>query len=615
MAKEQGSRAGQVEFGGYAGPPPQYEGTTVQSLYIPMRDGIGLATEVVLPGNLPSHAQIPALLTQTRYWRASELRAPFKWFLDADSLDPHFRDFRPFFTSHGYALVVVDVRGTGASFGTWPYPWAEESIEDAREIVDWIVSQPWSDGQVGAHGISYVGTTAELLTTLNHPAVKAVIPMFNHPDAFTDIAFPGGILDERFMDAWGRFDQILDQNTVPQEFGAVARLVLKGVKPVEADKDGSLLQEAVRDHEANGSAYALALEIGCRDDCPEGKDLCVDDVTVHRFREKVMQSRTVTCGWASWMDAGTADAAIRRFLTFENAQRVVIGAWEHGGRFNASPYRPPDAPASPTLPGQWREMLRFFDAHLKSVDNGAADQKTLHYYTMGEETWKRTPIWPPEGTTFRRWYLAGSQRLSQDKPDTEIGADTYAIDFKATTGEYNRWWEMGVIEDKTVMYGDRAEADQRLLTYTSRPLSEEVEIAGYPVVTLYVTSTEEDGAFYVYLEDVDEEGLVTYITEGQLRAIHRKVSTEPAPYRLQVPYHSFKRSDVMPLIPGEVAELKFGLLPTSVLVKRGHRIRVAIAGHDEGTFARIPETGTPTITMATNSVHASCIDLPIVPRR
>jgi hypothetical protein len=196
-----------------------------------------------------------------------------------------------------------------------------------------------------------------------------------------------------------------------------------------------------------------------------------------------------------------------------------------------------------------------------------------------------------------------------------LGADRYTVDFEATTGPYNRWWEMGAIEKKTVIYGDRASADRRLLTYTSPPLAEDTEITGYPVVTLYVTSTETDGAFFVYLEDVDENGRVTYVTEGQLRALHRKVSTDDPPYRLQVPYHSFRQADAMPLVPGEVTELTFGLLPTSVLVKKGHRLRVALAGHDNGTFVRIPAEGTPVLTFERNALHASCIDLPIVQQR
>jgi len=201
--------------------------------------------------------------------------------------------------------------------------------------------------------------------------------------------------------------------------------------------------------------------------------------------------------------------------------------------------------------------------------------------------------------------------LSQSAPKTKSGADKYTVDFEATTGKANRWHTaLGL----AVVYPDRAQEDSRLLTYTSPPLAEDIEITGYPIVTLYVTSTEKDGAFFVYLEDVHETGKVTYITEGQLRAIHRKVSTEASPYNLLVPYHSFKKEDVMALVPNEMAELTFGLLPTSVLIRKGHRIRIAIAGHDKDTFARIPAEGTPTITVARNKVHASFVDLPIVRR-
>ena len=404
-----------VQFGTYPGEAPLYEGLWTESCYVPMRDGVGLAVDVTLPKNLPQGTGIPALLVQTRYWRKMEMRSPFKWFLTPEALDPYFKDFAPLFASQGYALVSVDVRGSGASFGTWRYPWAEESIEDAREIVDWIVAQPWCNGKVGAWGISYLGTTAELLVALNHPAVLAVIPMFNHPDAYQDIAFPGGVFDEKFIKAWGHFDLLLDQNVVPPDFGILGRMVIKGVKPVDADQDRQQLAAAVREHEANGNAYELARLAECRDDQAEGEPIRLDDITVHRFKGEITRSGTVTCGWASWMDAGTADAAIRRFLTYDGARMTVIGAWEHGGRYNASPYRPPDAPASPLLAGQWQEMLRFFDAYLKDVDNGLRSEKLLYYYTMGEETWKKTPVWPPEGAEPRRWYLAEDRTLSRSR--------------------------------------------------------------------------------------------------------------------------------------------------------------------------------------------------------
>jgi putative CocE/NonD family hydrolase len=601
-------------FGTYQPPNPQYRGITGGSDYVAMRDGVRLAVEVLLPGDLPPGARIPALLSQTRYWRALELRAPFKWFLRPESLDPDFKDFQPFFTGHGYALVIVDVRGTGASFGKWPHPWPEESIEDARQIVDWIVAQPWSDGQVGGYGISYLGTTAELLAALDHPAVKCLVPMFNHPDAYLDIAFPGGIFDQRFVEAWGRFDHALDRNQVPEEFGPLGRLLVKGVKPVDGDRGHELLQSAIGEHAANNDAYHLARSVVYRDQPLAGLNICVDDLAIHKYRAEITRSNTAVFGWGSWMDAGTADAVIRRFLTYEDARRAVIGAWDHGGRFQASPYRPSNLPADPPLPDQWREMLRFFDAYLKDGDEPVRSEKVLFYYTMGEGRWKRTGVWPPQPATARRWYLAENGSLSPTLPGSETGADTYRVDFEASTGRHNRWWELSALERKTVIYGDRAEAGRHMLTYTTPPLAEDTEITGHPLVTLYVTSTENDGAFFVYLEDVDEAGRVTYVTEGQLRALHRKVSPDPPPYTNHLPYHTFKAADAMPLVPGEIAELSFDLHPTSVLIRKGHRLRIGVAGHDAGTFARIPAQGDPVITIARNRVYASYVELPVVTR-
>ena len=70
----------------------------------------------------------------------------------------------------------------------------------------------------------------------------------------------------------------------------------------------------------------------------------------------------------------------------------------------------------------------------------------------------------------------------------------------------------------------------------------DVEITGNPIVTLYVSSTTPDAAFHVYLEDVAPDGTVTYITEGMLRAINRKVSNEEPPYVQFGPYHSLERA-------------------------------------------------------------------------
>jgi putative CocE/NonD family hydrolase len=516
----------------------------------------------------------------------------------------------PFFTGHGYAIVLVDVRGTGASFGVWQHPWTQESIEDARTVIDWIIAQPWSNGKVGGTGVSYVGTTTELLGVLNHPAVRALLPMFNHPDAFIDISFPGGVFNERFIRDWSELDWILDQNKIPAALGALAGLVVKGVKPVDG-AEGDLVQATLH-HEANGKVFDLASQVTFRDDRGNEDIVAIDDLTVHRYQSQVEQSEAAVMGWGSWMDGGTADAVIRRFVTFPKATRAFIGAWEHGGLYNSSPYRAANGESNPPIQIQLREMHKFFDAYLTGADTGAQTEKRLFYYTLGAEQWQSTTEWPPAGTTMQRWYLQDNHTLASNAPTQEQGADPFVVDYEASTGDLNRWWEIGGIVRRAVTYPNRAQAAEHLLSYLSAPLERDTEITGHPIVKLYVTSTETDGAFIVYLEDVDEQGRVTYITEGELRALHRKVSSESAPYKLFVPYHTFKARDAMPLVPGEIAELHFGLYPTSVLIRRGHRIRIGIAGHDKGTFSRIPATGTPTITVARNRVYASWIDLPVI---
>jgi hypothetical protein len=139
-----------------------------------------------------------------------------------------------------------------------------------------------------------------------------------------------------------------------------------------------------------------------------------------------------------------------------------------------------------------------------------------------------------------------------------------------------------------------------------------MEITGHVVVHLWVRSTHEDGAFYVYLDAEAPDGRVVYLTDGQLRALHRKLSPEEPPYRTWEPYHSFERADGAPLVPGEVAELRFGLQPTSVRIPEGWRLRVSIAGHDADTFARIPAEGDPVIAVERNLIHASYLELPVV---
>jgi putative CocE/NonD family hydrolase len=163
-----------------------------------------------------------------------------------------------------------------------------------------------------------------------------------------------------------------------------------------------------------------------------------------------------------------------------------------------------------------------------------------------------------------------------------------------------------------VTYGDRREEDKKLLTYTSAPLAQDLELTGSPTVTLHVASTHEDGAFYVYLEDVGPDGRVSYLTEGLLRAIHRRTGDPAtAPYVPLGVYHTYKKEDALPLVPGEVAAVAITMFPISTLFQKGHRVRIAIAGHDDALKDRYPKEGTPVISVERNSARPSQVVLPV----
>ena len=599
-------------FGDAFVPPKSFKGVINRSFYLPARDGVRLAVDLFLPKDLPAGEHIPALLVQSRYWRNLDLRVPFGWFLQPEDLNRKMRGFKPFFVERGYALVYVDVRGTGASFGTWPYPWHPDAVQDGYDLVSWIVAQPWSNGRVGAFGVSYLAMTAEFLCSVGHPAVKAIVPQFCQTDPYADIATPGGMFNARFIRDWGRFGRELDQNRVPVEMGWLASRMVSGVKPVDEDREKRLLNEAIQAHSSNTEVYTTAFSMECRDQVHPVIQASIDDMAIHRCLEQVAQSGVAIFGWGSWMDAGTAEAVLRRFLTLENAPRAVIGAWEHGGQSSADPYLPPNHPVNPSLPAQWAEMMHFLDTYLKDANQGTDRERILHYYTLGEGLWKQTPIWPPAGIRPERWFLGENRLLLPSSPDSGASTDVYHVDFEATTGELNRWWELSGALRQTVVYRDRAAAGERMLCYFTPPLEQDIEITGNPVVNLYLSSTHPDGAVFVYLEDVDPSGQVTYITEGQLRLIHRAITDEPPPYRQLTPYHTFRQADTCPMSPGEISEITFGLLPVSALIRKDHRLRLGIAGHDQGTFQRIPAQGQPVLTIQRNSAFPSYIDLPII---
>ncbi|MEO8449179.1 MAG: CocE/NonD family hydrolase [Gemmatimonadota bacterium] len=573
--------------------PAAYRTLTRTSRLLPMRDGVRLAVDVYLPSELVT-GRLPTILEQTRYWRSSRLKPGLP-----DSLDKPRADIQEF-VSRGYAYVVVDVRGSGASFGGRRAEFDHPEIADGKDVVDWIIKQPWSNGVVGATGVSYVGTTAELLLANLHPAVKAVAPRFALFDAYADIVRPGGVAQTWFTKTWGDLIRALDGDTPANPNGPFA-----GVRPVDADRDGSLLAAAIEDHRDNVDVHRLATSLTYRDDAgPNGYTF--DELSTHSYIAKLRASRVPMYGYSGWFDGAYPHGAIKRFNTIRNhGDRMVLGPWAHGGRT----YWSPNLGKMPSSFPQTLDLLRFFDYHLKGIKTGIEAEPPIHYYTLGEDRWHAATAWPVTGARPLDLFFGPSATLLRTAPAAP-GTDRYIVDTTAGSGASARW---NTLVAWPLDYPDRNVADEKLLTFNSSPLASDVEVTGHPVVTLWVTSSATDGQFYVYLEDVDSAGRVRYVTEGQLRGIDRRVSAEKPPYVLTVPYHTFTRANAEPLEPGVPATLMFDLQPVSMLFKKGHRIRIAIAGADRDHFAPIPGDP-PTLQIHYGGAMRSVISLPTVPR-
>ncbi len=582
---------------GPAANPAPKTAHTRRSFYLEMRDGVPIAVDLYLPADAGEGARVPAILRMTRYWRAARFRALVRPLLDGPS------ELAQRFLDSGYAWLDIDVRGSGASGGVQASLWSDDEVRDGAEIVDWVVRQPWASGLVGALGDSYDGTAAELLLANRHPAVRAVAPRFSLFDGYTDIGYPGGVHLGWFTETWGRFNDAIDRGALFSAFPAWVPIFISGPRPVDGPDGTRGVREAQRAHLANFDVHSQALATPFRDDLAPELGLRTEDWSPYGVRRDAIEaSGAAVYSSSGWLDGAYAHAAIKRFRTLSNpGQRLLLGPWNHGG----DQYFEPLAKTRASEFDHAAELLEFFNLHLKGI--AGEDRPPVRWFTTGEKRWKHASSWPPPARATRL-YLGADSRLEFAPGSEPPGSDVYATDPDSGSGETSRW--RGLAVPTFTEYPDRASRDRRLRVYETAPLEGDLEVTGHPIVHLTVRCDARDGALFAYLEDVDARGKVGYVSEGMLRAVHRRVRpADESPYALSVPYHSFARSDAAPLVPGEPAELVFDLQPISHLWRRGHRIRLALAGADRDQFANPPG---PPPTWLFERGAASWLELPVI---
>ena len=138
------------KYNGYSS--PSYDGYIRKSEYISVRDGTKIAIDIFRPTLKGKVAEelLPVIWTNDRYCRAS-IGHGGKIIAKLDR-----QSWLQEIVKHGYIIGVADIRGTGASYGTWKGPFAQSEAKDAYDIIEWFSSQPWCNGQIGMFGSSYL---------------------------------------------------------------------------------------------------------------------------------------------------------------------------------------------------------------------------------------------------------------------------------------------------------------------------------------------------------------------------------------------------------------------------------------------------------------------------
>jgi putative CocE/NonD family hydrolase len=610
-----GSGAGKLPaLSGKATAQEIYSDSVRTSQYVTVRDGTHLAIDIYRPaaGGVVVDKRFPVVLVATPYHRSSENNGEIVTFLAPAGNHQSIFDA---ILKHGYVIASLDIRGRGASFGTVYAGGFEADVnrQDLYDVIEWLAVQPWSDGNIGMGGCSYVAKTQFWAASGMPPHLKAIAPSGSPFD-------PYGLL---------RVNGISHLPGLLKLDRALKALDTTVLAPrVDDDKSGALRQAAIDEHRLSwdkglAGFTAARADNPFRDSVsrPEYANSATPEWT---FIHNYSSSRIPVFQFAGWRDfALDHSLAWYRNLARQGVpQKLIIGPWYHC-EWDQSDLLEATA-----------EYLRWYDYWLRGVKNGLLDGPKIRYYvnnaSAGHE-WHSSDRWPLPNQAIKTYFLGGPAAPGNSKPDNggdmhqeggTLGtekphglnsADRYMVDYSVTTANLPTrfFWGIPDTKDPGLKPIEMASVDEKSLAYTSAPLPGDSEITGFPRVTLWVSSTASDQDFFVYLEEVDEKGVSVLLTDGMIRASNR--ATRQPPFDNEgLPWHPSLAGDQSPLPPGVPAKLEFALYPVSNFIKKGHRIRLTVAAFDKGGWNTPQLTPAPTVSIFHDSKHQSFVSLPFI---
>jgi uncharacterized protein len=529
-----------INFSGFASEPPSppVYGVRMVQASIPMKDGIRLAATLYMPDHAKPDDKFPALLEYLPY-RKDDGTA-------AEDYSKH-----SYFAKRGYVSVRVDIRGFGASEGVPPErEYSEQEQVDGEQVIAWLASQPWSNGNVGMFGISWGGFTAMQMAMRHPPALKAIVAAHATAELFhDDVHYMDGMahvdefeLNMDMAQGWvGAPDYSLDEKILGPRFDTPPWSLLY----FKHQHDGPFWRDRVRplSEIRTPSMLIAGLQDGYRDNIPD----------------MLMKSKAPI--------------------------KAIVGPWNHSW--------PNDPDFGPSV--EWRDQaVRWFDHWLKGRDTGVEQDPRLVIYMQHwhppdpklEEVpgeWRREDTWPPPEAKNTTLFLQPNHTLAESSSTEE----THRLKYIPSVGvEAGFWWGE--------LLSDPRPVDAFSLVYDSAPLQEDTAILGRPHARLQASATAPLADWFARLSDVAPDGTVTQITGAGINGAQRESMTEPKD-----------------LEPGKIYPLDIEMHLTSWVFPKGHRIRVAISNALWPMIIPTPYAMTASLELGGDS--GSRLVLPIVP--
>ena len=575
-------------------------GATVSlcNVAIPMSDGAVMRANIYLPS---TSGHYPTVLTVTGYNKDAGNPTG-----QACESSQGIAGDEPTLTEKGFAVMVMDDRGTGASGGKWE-AWGQRTQEDYKEVLNWIQAQSWSDSKVATTGESYMGITSLLLAEADAErvaegkprAVQAVWADIPMADAYRDVTFQGGALDSGFMPLWLGLVTGLSA-LPPSSFGD---------NPEEAA--AVYIEHLIANGEFDGTKLVGSTL---------GEEPSYDG-PFYRLRSPVTRAASITVPvviQGGWYDLFQRGEPLLWESLKHSSDRVLI----------MSPhYHVTKGPEleDPSLKQEW------FSHWLLGARNHVQKTPKINLYSINGERWEHFKSFPLPKTSYRPLYLSGAASgssplslhdgsLTSSPPAAEAGDTEPLLPASSPCTRMTAQWTAGA-ESNPLCDTNNNTYEATSLTYTSAPMTSNTTITGLITANLWATLSTTDATLIAVLSEVEPSGASNQITAGYLLASQRALTPELATYgrkHLMIrPWHPFTKESQKGVTPNEPTEYKIEIYPTSDIVKAGNRLRLTIGTAD--TISTMPPEPTlgqslgGTITVLHDAQHPSSVLLPFAP--